>query len=209
MEINRLRAGYDMGVSFCKRFNLKGKHALDVGAGHCAHSAGFAEFFDRVDCLDITDVRFDKKPLLELTTRASSLEFYVQNAENMTLKDKYDLVYSLSALEHMSDWRKVIKNMVEVLTDKGKLFIVISPFYYSPLGHHLDPEMGEWEHLTLPLQKFKDEYFKRGGTDYGYKVFGELNKMIPGDLIEEVEKYCDIEKLEVTNITIRLLATKK
>lgn len=209
MEIEQLKAGYDMGVSFCKQFGLSGKNALDVGAGHCAHSAGFAEFFDKVDCLDITDVRFDSKLLLELTTRTSALKFYKQNAEEMSFKEKYDLVYSLSALEHMQKWKEVIRRMSEAIVKGGKMFIVISPFYYSPLGHHLDPLMIEWEHLTFSLKKFKEEYFKRGGTDYGWKIYAELNKITPGELIEEIEKYCLIEKLTVTNVTIKLLATKQ
>lgn len=192
--------GYEMGQMFVRRHGFGGGRALDIGAGHCAHTVAFADVFDSVDALDITGVRFDKDKLLKLSPSASKINFIVGNAEEYC-EGKYDLIYSLSALEHMSDWRRVIKN-VSKMTDK--FYLVISPLYYSPLGHHLDPEVGEWEHLLLPEKELRLKV-KEG---LRWKIYEELNRVTAAELLEELQRYFSITYKNISITTMEVLCQR-
>jgi len=205
--MTRLKAGYEMGRKFAQRHALSGVSALDIGAGHCAHTTGFADFFDRVDALDQTAERYEPKTLLELSPSAKKIRFLEMDAHDIDRLGQYDLVYSLSAMEHMYDWRQIMKK-IPFITKKW-FYLVISPLYYSPLGHHIDPQVDDWDHILLPEDELKTKFFKNGGVDWMWNTYKELNKVTAAELIEEAKKRFDITYLKASITTIEMLCQKK
>lgn len=210
MDIAKLLKGYDMGKMFVDRHNFSGETALDIGAGHCAHTTAFAEKFDRVDAVDTID-NVQWADLMKISHKAKNINFIQQDAHLINhLHSKYDLVYSLSAFEHFADWQKVMAHIPNLLEDEGKFYLVISPLYYSPLGHHLDPEIIEWEHILFPEKKLKDRFLKeKKGDDWRWQLYTELNKVTAADLIEEAQSYFKITYLKATISSIEMICVLK
>jgi len=202
----KIQAGYDMGKLFVDRHNFKGERALDVGCGHASHTRAFAEKFDRVDAIDITGIRVNSEEL-----KKKKIFFKEMDAHNLDIlgDEKYDLIYSLSALEHMKDWKKVVSLISGRLKPGGKFYLVISPLYYSPLGHHLRPEIGDWEHILLPEVELHKKVKESGCPDWRWQLYKELNKLIASEFLEEVDKDFNRDYLKLDIKTIEYLGIKK
>lgn len=210
MEIAKLLKGYDMGKMFVDRHHFEGELALDIGAGHCAHTTAFAEKFDRVDAVDIVnDVQW--ADLKKISHKATNINFIQQDAHLINhLHQKYDLVYSLSAFEHLKDWSKVMAHIPNLLEDDGKFYLVISPLYYSSYGHHLDPEIKEWEHILFPEEKLKKMFLEeKEGAEWKWDLYKELNKVTAAELIEEAQSYFKITYLKATITSIEMICVLK
>jgi len=209
MDAAKLIKGYDMGKMFVDRHHFAGKTALDIGAGHCAHTLAFAEKFDRVDAIDIID-DVQWTDLKTISSKAEKVNFFLQDAHLINhLHDKYDLIYSLSAFEHFEDWKKVMNHIPNLLNPGGKFYLVISPLYYSQYGHHLDPEMKEWEHILFPEKELKEQFKKRGGVDWKWQLYTELNKATAAELIEEAQKLFKISYLKADITSIEMICDQK
>ena len=209
MEVTKLIKGYDMGKMFVDRHHFSGKTALDIGAGHCAHTTAFAEKFDRVDAIDIVD-NVQLPELINISASAKKVNFFIQDAHLMNhLHQKYDLIYSLSAFEHFEDWRKVMGHVPELLNKGGRFYLVISPLYYSPFGHHLDPEIDEWEHILFPEPDLREMFKDKGGADWKWKLYTELNKVTAAELITEARELFKISYLKADVTGIEMLCSLK
>ena len=207
MKIKGLLPGYEMGKKFVERHNFQGETALDIGAGHCGHTIAFAEKFDHVDAIDINDIRYQPGELLKISPHAKKIRFIKMDAHDINKLKPYDLVYSLSAMEHMSDLKDIL-NKLPAITQK-QFYLVISPLFYSPLGHHLDPEIGEWEHLILPEEELKARFFANGGASCRWQIYKELNKVTAAELIEIAKNNFKITFLKVDITTIEMLCEKQ
>ena len=209
MEIAKLIKGYDMGKMFVNRHSFSGKTALDIGCGHAAHTTAFAAKFERVDAIDIVD-RVDLPELIKISGDAKKVNFFIQDAHLINhLHQKYDLIYSLSAFEHFEDWRKVMEHIPGLLNPGGKFYLVISPLYYSAYGHHLDPEIKEWEHILLPKKDLKKRFKKEKGKNWKWELYTELNKATAAELIDKARELFKITYLKADITSFEMVCSSK
>ncbi len=209
----KLVKGYEMGKLFVERHKLSGKQALDIGAGYVAHTLAFAEHFDKVDALDITDIRFNKKALRKISPAVDKINFVKMDAHKIdSLNKKYNLIYTLSTFEHLADWKKVMSLIPNLLSKNGLFYLVISPLYYSELGHHLRPFIGDWEHLIIPEKDLKKKLYSKCVkeiADFAWQNYKELNKLTGAGLITEMRKYFNQKYLKIDKRTIEYLGQIK
>ena len=195
-----------MGKMFVERHLLTGKTALDIGCGVGAHDVAFAEKYDKVDAIDLNISKVEPRKLEQISKAAEKITFRKWDAHMIDkMNKKWDLIYTLSTFEHLRDWRKVMKLVPECLVKTGKFYLVISPLYFSPLGHHLDPQIRDWEHLLLPESDLVKKYMENGGSEYGWKNYAELNKVMAKELINEARKDMKIQFLKADITTIEML----
>ena len=138
------------------------------------------------------------------------VNFFIQDAHLMNhLHQKYDLIYSLSAFEHFEDWRKVMGHVPGLLNKGGRFYLVISPLYYSPFGHHLDPEIEDFEHILFPKKELKEKFKEAGGEDWKWQLYTELNKVTAAELITEARELFEISYLKADVTGIEMLCSLK
>ena len=208
VTLEHLKLGYAMGKKFVSMHDFKGKRALDVGCGHCAHTLAYAEKFDNVDAIDIEN-GVDRKLLSAISPAEKKIDFMQEDFLVYYFhKDFYDLVFTLSALEHISKWKEALGKMYHILKPGGLLQVVISPLYYSPLGHHLDPEIGEWSHILVPEVKLKKFFFDQGGQQWEWDLYKQLNKITAADFLALVEPNFIEEFLTISITTIHYVGRK-
>ncbi len=111
-----------------KTLNIKGNY-LEIGAGSGTLAAIIAENNKEVnitaiefspDMVTVANENIDKKRL------NSQIQFIAANIEDENVLQKigkYDLIYTTFSLHHWGDPKKVINNLMKLLTDGGVLMI--------------------------------------------------------------------------------------
>lgn len=87
---------------------------LEIGGGDCMN-------YNYFDCENYTVI----DPTLKYTQELDKLLFISDYFENVTLNEKYDAILMLSVLEHVDDPELIMGKTVEVLDDKGSIFVFI------------------------------------------------------------------------------------
>lgn len=207
--VDNITAGYEMGKEFVAMHQFGGKKALDIGCGHGGHTLAYAEVYDEVVGIDLLD-RIYPERLRTLSPVADRIKFMIMDAHDLGQFDGagFDLVYSLSTFEHLRDWRKVLSLIPALLISEGLLHIVISPLYYSPLGHHLKSTIGEWEHLLLPESELKEKFLE-SEEEWYWQIYKGLNKITAAELLESLMEHFEMTFLEVKLKRIHYLGRKK
>lgn len=202
-------AGYEMGKGLVEQHQFGGGKALDIGCGHGGHTLAYAEVFDEVIGIDLAD-RVDPEFLRTLSSAIDKITFMIMDAHNLGqfAGMGFDLVYSLSTFEHLLDWRRVLSLIPSLLASEGLLHIIISPLYYSPLGHHLRPTIGEWEHLLLPENELREKFLE-SEEEWYWKIYKELNRVTAAELLESLTEHFEMTFLEVKLKSIHYLGRKK
>lgn len=104
-------------------------------------------------------------------------------------KEKFDVVISTCALEHMSDWKGAIDNMKDVLKIGGMLYLIVP----SNFVFHCPPDYWRWTQLDLKII-FSD-----------YKIINieedsEANSLIYLKCQKLTEEKCNLDNINVRRI---------
>ena len=94
--------------------NLK---ILDVGSGYSFFPSYVRSLGFDITCSDLLD--------LENLYNGSGVSFIRDNIEETKIKDKYDIIYSISVFEHLSDKAKAVENIYNLLKPEGKLILTM------------------------------------------------------------------------------------
>jgi len=109
------------------RFNMKkGQTLLDVGCG-------IGEYLDEFELLGLEVYGLDSRPIEDERISECNLEEYIIPCKD----NSFDIVFSKSCVEHLSDPYKVISDMKRVLKPGGTLIIMV-PDWTSNMKYYYD-----------------------------------------------------------------------
>jgi SAM-dependent methyltransferase len=121
---------------------------LDFGSGPRGYILEWSSYFSKAFATDIRD----------FTTAYSStgVSFVKSDGNRVPLPDgSIDVVVSHSVLEHVTDIPAVLADMDRLLVVGGRIFITVSPLYYSATGlHNKRQNIVNWEHLDPHHQAY-------------------------------------------------------
>lgn len=145
-EENPIHFHRQIQYPFCYKYsNLRGdERILDAGCGYTS----WPYFLEKKNPkLDICLSDEDFVPLKKFPARFKTFE---EGTEFMTFQDKsFDIIYSISTLEHTYQWQKTILNFNRVIKDGGKLI--------------MDIEVGEGyftrENIKILIDLLKQRFF--------------------------------------------------
>lgn len=113
-------------------FNLQGARVLDVGCGNAGIPFAMMQRGAQCTGLDISNMK-------KLETGDLPFRFVLGDMCNRKtleqLERGYDLAIVRDVIEHIAAKRDFLRNIIEVLAPKGKIYITFPP-YYSPFGGH-------------------------------------------------------------------------
>ena len=180
---------------------LGGLRVLDFGCGAGEAAAGVALGHGPAEVLGV-DRAFQAEgcaPMLEahlgLTALPSNLRFETVVDGAVAASDgEFDVIYSWSVFEHVERRRLegIVAGMFARLRPGGRLFVQISPLYFSPEGSHLWA-LGyrNWEHLTAQPSEIRADL---EATDWPesrrnalWNMYLRLNRITAPELLHRLE----------------------
>lgn len=125
-----------------------------------------------------------------------SLDFVCMDGMELGFKDsQFDLVYSQSLLEHITDLNKFLKETKRVLKPGGMIYSLFGPLWYTYGGPHIGAL--EYDHLLMPIDEYIECAKKVGnGWEY-YVVNGLYNQLRFDEYLEIFKKYFRIHSVLV------------
>lgn len=124
-------------LDFCTDHLSEQSSVLDVGAGFGAHLFSSKERGHTVRGIERSKhrARYLREHLGIPCTHTS--------LESATIEEHFGLILSHHVLEHVSDPAAVIQRMVQLLSNKGMLYIAVPNFWqeYPPLAIHFVPHL--------------------------------------------------------------------
>lgn len=145
-------------VELLEESNLKSLNndinILDAGCG----PGFFSNFlFENTKFKNITGLDFSDKAIEIAINNNSKINYKVVDLMAKTLKTKYDLIFSISVLEHLECPEQMLGNLISYLNPNGKLIIVVPDGRKdSFFGHIHFWSLQSW---ILLLRKFENIKF--------------------------------------------------
>ena len=106
----------------------------------------------------------------------------VENTDLITSMGKFDIIYSTFSLHHWTNPTKGIKNLYEVLNEKGVLFIY--DFYRGGLFYYLNIKKGIWESIRA---SYRPDEIKQMLIDIAIENYSIRQKGLYMDLLIKKE----------------------
>lgn len=135
--------------------NLKNVKVLDVGGGTGHTHVSFFRHPESIEYFLLDpNLRLLHDQFIRIYPKLSYLDMghILANAESLPIKnDSFDVVLSLSAIDHLDDFKKFISESYRVLKKKGRFLI------YS----HLDKVVNKKDKTTVNEKLFSHTFFER------------------------------------------------
>ncbi len=112
-----------------KDVDLVGKMVLDLGSGLGGYEKALIKAGTHVLALDLTFAK-EKNVADQICADATHVPLP---------KDTFDLVISISLIEHLPQHQKLIAEMVRLTKPGGLIYLSFPPFYSPVGGHHFSP----------------------------------------------------------------------
>lgn len=147
-----------------KQLHKKAKEllVLDVGSGWGEYSFELEKYVKRVIGIEPYKKVFDIA-IKSKEKKKSSVKFYNRKVENFHSKGTFDLIISLTTVEHMSNADRSFKKIFSLLKPGGMLYVTAPNKWWPFESHYGLPFLG-W--LPLPLA---DIYLRITGNGSSYK----------------------------------------
>ncbi len=113
--------------------NLKPQNILDIGCGDGYLTARIARQFPASKVIGIDSSEIAIKMALEKTAGINNLTFITESYENFLFKNSFDLIICADVIEHLENYKGLIRNCFDLLEYNGYL-ILTTPIriYKSP-----------------------------------------------------------------------------
>lgn len=178
--VNEARFGLSRLLPVLEQLARDSPRVLEVGAGTCILSAYLAGKGLRVTALEPLGPEFDfftelQARVLELCrSRGIGLDLVRHSGEQLDLRDRFDVAFTINALEHMRDPLRTIDNMYRALVQGGVL-LAHCPNYSVPLDTHFNI-------VLVTRSKPINEWLYRSKIKKYPSVWEELNFIRYGDV---------------------------
>jgi len=165
----QLRSLYFLKIVEGKLIKKNIKSILDAGSGIGVYSFWLAKKFPHSKVLggeiDIDKIIFTKK--FAKIINADNVEFEYYDITNPTKnRNKYDLIINIDVLEHVDNYKKVLKNFYELLTPRGYLYLHTP----QPDQKRIFKNLKEWHHEDHVHEGFTPQELKRELNKLGFKI---------------------------------------
>lgn len=184
--VNEARFGLSRVMPVLSPFDRESVEVLEVGAGSCILSAYLASKRLHVTAIEPLGPEFDfftdlQNRVLEFCRRkAIELRLVRTTGEQLDFPGRFDVVFTINALEHMRDPLLTIDNMYNSLRPGG-VALVHCPNYTVPFEVHFNI-------LLVTRSKWINEWLYRSRISRYPKVWDELNFVRYVDLRRHLER---------------------
>ena len=140
---------------------------LDVGCGRGVSTAAFSELGMKVNGIDNNyGNKFEssideqqRKRIRKITSASYNIIFDDIRKCDSLKKNSFDLIYSISCLEHIRKLDKAISEMYRLLNPGGLMMHHLNPIWSENGGHALGTLDSPWLHVVLKEKEF-ERYLK-------------------------------------------------
>ncbi|HMW17278.1 MAG TPA: class I SAM-dependent methyltransferase [Accumulibacter sp.] len=166
--------------------------ALELGGEGGVLSGLLTQTFNRGICTDIVNVNSHyggefAKLLREKFKRngfdldLGKIEFHTADAQNLIYgNEKFDLVFSLNAFEHIPDPLKAIDEAHRVLRPKGVFYASFDPVWSADSGNHFMNYVNEpWLHLLVSDKEFRKKMASAGAAEWEVRQYPQQMNRLP------------------------------
>ncbi len=145
------------------------KNILDAGSGIGTYSFWLCRMFPNAKIVgeevDRNKIKFSKKFAKELGF--SGIDFYYQDiSKDVNSKQKYDLIVNIDVLEHIKDYRRVLKNFYKQLVKEGFVYIHTP----QPNQERIFSQLKKWHHEDHVREGFMIKELTKDLRDLGFKT---------------------------------------
>lgn len=164
----QIRSLYFVKILKEKLENKKIKNILDAGSGIGTYSFLLANKFpdSRVFGGDIDEEKIKFCKSFSKKMQLPNVEFGYFDVEKPSFKHRFDLIVNIDVLEHVNDYKKVIKNFNKLLNEGGYLYI------HAPQTNQkrIFSQLKKWEHEDHTHEGYSVEDLKNELKKSGFKV---------------------------------------
>lgn len=178
-KINVLAQMHARFEKFGMKTDISAASALEIGGAGGILAGLLSREVKRVIVSDIVDSQTIYKgefpSLLKAKFQRSStdfefskVEFHVADAMDLPYQDnRFDLVVSQNAFEHIPDPLIALKEAVRVTKKGGLIYLTFDPIWTADSGNHFINIVTEpWKHLLCNTEQFCNEMRAAGAADY-------------------------------------------
>jgi len=162
-------------LNLCNFTNLSGVKVLDVGSGYGKYSFAIAKKVNKVVGIEPFKDAFD---VSVTENKYENVEFNYGLIENFDTPETFDLVLSLTTIEHMPDAQKSFEKMFRLLKKGGYMYIT-APNKLWPIECHYG--LPFLSYLPLNLANIYLKLFNKGTSyeDSSYsKTYHQMKKFL-------------------------------
>ncbi len=170
---------------------------LDVGCGTGELTIALHE----IGCANITGIDFvrrhiDKCKLLARKRGVdNAVRFICQDIHDWVPNQKYDVLISFDALEHIKNPKTFLEKMANLIVHDGLAILAFGPFFHSPFGDHMDGFFRiniPWRGVLFSekaIMRLRREYFRPTDPANSYSdIVGGLNLMRYSEFLKYVRE---------------------
>lgn len=155
-------------LNLLKRYDLKGKKILEIGAGTLHLSECLASKGASVTALDMSEELKQSHKELPVTLRDSITCIEADFLKHDFKNEKFDVIIAMEVLEHVEEEKLFLEKVKKLLKDKGVIMISV-PAHMSMWSKH-DEAVGH-------LRRYEKNDFERvagflGVKDYELLAYG-------------------------------------
>lgn len=116
--------------------NFSQSKILDAGCGNGLYTIALAKKARRVYGIDINLCELEKANNLISQSKLTNIKFICMDAQKIAfLNNSFDIILLIESLEHMHDQEKVLKNLYNILKEKGFLILYVPNRLFPIEGH--------------------------------------------------------------------------
>jgi SAM-dependent methyltransferase len=132
---------------------------LDVGSGNGEYAVAFSKKAKKVVGVEPFTEAYQQS--LKYIAKRKNLHFINEVIENVSIKEKFDIVLSLTTIEHMPHAEKSYRKVFSLMK-KGGIMYLTAPNKLWPYEYHYRLPFLSW--LPLPLASMYVRLTKRGSS---------------------------------------------